>query len=149
MCKNLLVIDPFRFFLTSEFFSLCLKFPIIFCLFRGVFKMFALSHQMTPFIISPSSGGGGGFQYKHPEFSVISFSCTGSCFFYVQYIPHDFFFRRHREYIRHIVSAHRTGPYVCRFKKRCVQKFRDRGKLMDHVKAAHFTPAGKFRSYRT
>jgi hypothetical protein len=53
------------------------------------------------------------------------------------------FNRRHVKYVRHVYSAHRTGPYLCQFEKKCRQTLQDRGKLLQHIKEAHFNSTGK------
>jgi hypothetical protein len=48
--------------------------------------------------------------------------------------------RKHRSYVRHITSVHRTGPYLCKFRRKCLHTFYDRGKLLVHIKEKHYTP---------
>jgi hypothetical protein len=61
-------------------------------------------------------------------------------------VVNAFCYRKHRGYVRHIISAHRTGPYLCKFKRKCPLSFQDRGKLLAHIKDDHHHIApGKYQ----
>jgi hypothetical protein len=43
-----------------------------------------------------------------------------------------------------IRSGNRTGPYLCKFRRKYLHTFYDRGKLLTHIKEAHYTPTGRY-----
>lgn len=64
-------------------------------------------------------------------------------FFHLSIVNPYSYNRKHRDYIRHVISIHRTGPYLCKFKRKCIHTFHDRQKLLAHIKESHYTMTGK------